>query len=546
MSLLKKTGVVLFILSAFFMLACPDPEPPLTNWTILVHFAIDNNIDYSFEENFGLMTNYLNTLESIEANDTDDMLDIVVLMDCYNQSGYDSPFEDGYFHLTGGDFMDDLEVPFAEINSGSVDDGKAFIDWAVENYPAGRHFYSIFNHGSGFDDLNIEGTYGIGFDDSDDDSLSHNEVSQLASYLAAKTHKKIDLLYMYACLMGGVELAWEVRDSADYLMFSEEVFPAEEWSYEALDVINSDPFVSGGDIGQAFCDSADDYFTNTSYRTFTLSVIDLAEIGDLYNSIDSFGAAAAADIIADSDNTDYYAESVIQTQAMYTEYYIDLGHYMTNIIASGDISSSVKTLAQQVANDIDAAVYCLSENGNPNATGLTIFHNPVVAGSSYSLTFYQNLLTFSDNAWVDYLVEMDGTVIIPPGDSYEPDNSFAEAKPITVDAPPQSHTLNIINDYDYMQVTLAAGNNYKIETYFNFTSTDTYLHLYDSGYHQLGSDDDDGSGLYSRIDFSCTTDGTYYIMARGYSGSTGDYLIDVLEGTFAPDPNPGLIPEKNY
>ncbi|MFN8372781.1 MAG: PPC domain-containing protein [Anaerolineae bacterium] len=59
---------------------------------------------------------------------------------------------------------------------------------------------------------------------------------------------------------------------------------------------------------------------------------------------------------------------------------------------------------------------------------------------------------------------------------------------------------------------------------------DTYLVLADSDYRQLAYDDDSGSDLNSRIrNFTLPADGTYIIVARGYSGRTGDYTL-TLEG----------------
>ena len=51
------------------------------------------------------------------------MVDILLLMDGYDetdprQNEYDSPFTDGYYEISGGDFDDDLKRVTGEINSG--------------------------------------------------------------------------------------------------------------------------------------------------------------------------------------------------------------------------------------------------------------------------------------------------------------------------------------------------------------------------------------------------------------------------------------------
>ena len=91
-----------------------------------------------FEKNHGIISNYLNTLEEIKANDTNHDLQIVMLMDCFNSS---SKFKDGYYYLTGGNFNDDLVEEKTEINSGSVTATKSFMDWVIANYPAQKYFF---------------------------------------------------------------------------------------------------------------------------------------------------------------------------------------------------------------------------------------------------------------------------------------------------------------------------------------------------------------------------------------------------------------------
>ena len=94
--------------------------------TIIVHFAIDNNIDYDFENDDAIISNYLATLESVKANDTNDMLNIIVYMDgCQSYDGYTSPFAYGYYVLSGGDFADDLVKPISEVNSGSLTEAES-------------------------------------------------------------------------------------------------------------------------------------------------------------------------------------------------------------------------------------------------------------------------------------------------------------------------------------------------------------------------------------------------------------------------------------
>ena len=501
------------------------------SWTILIHFAVDNDIDYDFEEDYGFITDYLTTLEAIEAGDLNDNINIVVLMDSYNSI---SNFQDGYYHLTGGTFSGDIVTAKTEINSGSLSDTQDFMDWAVSYYPADKYVYSIFNHGSGFDDLNIEGTYGIGFDDSNDDSLSHYELQQTTAYLKGLIGHNIEMFFPYACLMGGVELAYEVRNNVDYLLFSEELYPADYWSYEALSAITADPTITGADLGQAFCDDAYDYFTDPSTeRDFTLSIIDLSAMDTLYNSINSFATAALSDIGGSDTIAAYYNTAAEDAFSMYYDfgmewYYMDLGDYLSNIVLETGIGSSVRSSASNLLTSLDNAVIYDRNNGYPGSTGMTIFHNIWNQSFQYSLALYSDLLSFSSNQWTSYLTTMASLVILPPADIYEPDNTFGEAGSISVGATAQNHNIHIPSDIDYYQLNMVAGNWYKIETYDNGGSTlDTILGLFDAS-QQLITFNDDSNGLYSSITYECTSSETYYLLVQELDGTgVGDYSIDV-------------------
>ncbi|MBN1798601.1 MAG: hypothetical protein JW822_08480 [Spirochaetales bacterium] len=548
------------------VMACPSPgggggggvsypDTPRSTWTVMIHFAVDNNIDYEFERVHGIVSNYLSTLESIEAADVNDKINIVVFLDCYDvdsqTEGWTSSLDDGYYHLTGGAFNADQVVDTGEVNSGSLSETEDFLDWAVANYPADGYMYSIFNHGSGFDDQNTDGTfgaYGIAFDDAEDDCLSHWELGQATAHLKTLIGRNVDLFHAYACLMGGMELAYELRDNADYMLFSEALFPADYWSYEALSTITS--AVDGAsalDIGTAFCDSAYNYFSTLAVpREFTLSLIYLAQINNLAGALEDFADAAVADINGNgAENWYYLAATTAYTDCPLWYYYIDLGSYLSNVKDSGFIGSSAKAYAKTAKK---AAANCVAymRNYDYPATGISIYHNILYGMITYPVGTYTAILTFGSNSWADYIGLMDS--FGPPPlleDAYEAldDDDFDTTNEIIVDAAAQEHTFHVMGDQDYMLVNLSAGTTYTIETHFASTGVDTVLYLYSPSpaHAQAGYSDDGGSGLYSKIVYSCTISGMYYIRVCEWGADTGDYTIDVREGSFSQ--TAGITPQ---
>lgn len=509
----------------------PIPQINDDSWTILVHFAIDNDIDYEFETNNGFMTNYINTLKSVKAADTNNKLKIIMLMDGYSGG---STFQDGYYELSGsGTFSDDLVISKNEINSGNVSEVNEFISWAVNNYRSEKYVYSVFNHGGGFNDQNITATYGIGFDDSNNDALSHYELAEIASHMKGQIGKNIDLFYTYACLMGGVELAYEVRDSADYILFSEELFPADTWSYEALNTIALDPTITPQQLGINFCDSAYSYFNGR--RKFTLSLIDLSYMNSLYNSINSYANTAIGEINSNVVNATELNTIVSNTLKMnynkQSDYYLDLGDYLNGVVSSTNLSSTLKNSAQDVLTSYNNAVVYNTEYNKPTSTGMTIYHTSWYVGVQYDLNLYRSILTFANNSWSNYLELFNNSTQPWPGDNFEPNDSFATAATnFTLDVISDAN-INTSDDIDYYKVTYSGSNS--IVIFIESDNTPLIYSIYDSSYNLLDSNVQWGQ---FEIDESFPGGDYYFVVDNNdQNPETGTYKFKVKEVQYNQD-----------
>lgn len=100
------------------------------------------------------------------------------------------------------------------------------LKWTLDRYPAQRKYLQIYTHGGGFQ--------GIGTDKMqtapDGSILPKNYQMGLmkpyelnAALKRALRGRKIDVLYFRACLMGNFEALYELRDSVDYALASEDV-----------------------------------------------------------------------------------------------------------------------------------------------------------------------------------------------------------------------------------------------------------------------------------------------------------------------------------
>ncbi|MFL2770401.1 MAG: pre-peptidase C-terminal domain-containing protein [Rhodospirillaceae bacterium] len=116
------------------------------------------------------------------------------------------------------------------------------------------------------------------------------------------------------------------------------------------------------------------------------------------------------------------------------------------------------------------------------------------------------------------------------------------ATPITDDVSPDSTATNgtltagvaangeieMWSDQDWYAITLTADREYQFDLE-GITLSDTFLTLRDSDGTTITTNDDGGSGLNSRITYTPTTSGTFYIIASGFADNIGTYTISAQD-----------------
>ena len=217
----------------------------------------------------------------------------------------------------------------------------AFVDYCQANYSAGNYALIFWNHGGGWRDKIIRKGGGFSFiprylgsskekipkepinkavcwDDYSGSCLYMGEVK------AAVTDKGIDLIGFDACLMGMVEVAYQLLDETNYVVASEEAEPACGWAYQYFlyDLIMQADNTPAN-LGKAIVDS---YIDHTPYSGITLSVIDMAYMAGLVSAINTF----ATNLISVNPPDDV-CSGRYDTQCFYVPHYIDLYHFAENL-----------------------------------------------------------------------------------------------------------------------------------------------------------------------------------------------------------------------
>ncbi len=104
---------------------------------------------------------------------------------------------------------------------------------------------------------------------------------------------------------------------------------------------------------------------------------------------------------------------------------------------------------------------------------------------------------------------------------------------------PVTVNIDTLGDHDYYRVLLVAGQTYTFEASSNGLASrvrDTFISLRDAAGNIVDSNDDAGGGnLYSRITFTATTTGTYFLDAGVFDDSeTGTYNLRFAESLIGP------------
>lgn len=156
----------------------------------------------------------------------------------------------------------------------------------------------------------------------------------------------------------------------------------------------------------------------------------------------------------------------------------------------------------------------LAEDDDSGPFGSSVIEYTAVDGGVY----YARVRHFDEALGACDFYQLRGSLIAPTfPDAHEPDDSPAQAKPLTLDGRPQTRSFHLPRDNDWVSLRLATNDRV-----FLFTEgpCDTYLSLYGSdGRTILAEDDDSGDGLNAAILYRVPESGIYYVRLRQFGES---------------------------
>jgi hypothetical protein len=335
-------------------------------WTVMVYLAGDNDLDSAGVVDLGEM-------KAVGSSER------INLLAQFDRAGPRT--ETRRFLLRKGTALGrDVVMNLGETNMGDPKVLKDFLVWGAKNYPAERYMVVIWNHGAGWDDENVYRAVrgglkrgvaykqhavgrpsrgakravplsrlrsvskrkfkralfsstvqqavekrAIAFDDDAQDFLDNIELKRVLTGARKVFGGKIDVLGMDACLMNMAEVAYQVRNTAQVLVGSQEVEPTDGWPYHTiLRDLARKPNATPAELGKVIVDR---YLASYgASEGVTQSALDLALCRGLEGAIDKLASVLIGALPGDDARL-----GMLQARQAVRDYdtrdYIDLVHF---------------------------------------------------------------------------------------------------------------------------------------------------------------------------------------------------------------------------
>ncbi|MDY7031720.1 MAG: clostripain-related cysteine peptidase [Thermodesulfobacteriota bacterium] len=406
---MRKILSILFCVLAFgFFL----PQYAGADWTFMVYLDADNNLESAGIDDF---------LEMASVG-SDSNVNIVVQFD--RISGYDTSYgnwTECHRFLVTSEMTPETANAVSdwgdgsggrEVNMADPQNLINFATWAMTNYPADNYALILWNHGGGWRDYNTADLpiyKAVCWDDtSGGDSLYMSEVK---SALTSIDH--VNLVGFDACLMGMIEVAYEIKDLASVMVASQETEPGDGWPYDTLLVdLAADPGMDAASLGAAIVTRyGEDYGSNSDT---TQSAVDLIAVDALASTVDALAVA-----MMDSSKSEIAAARASSQEYAYPEH-IDLYNF-AELLSGGSSNTDVQTACANVMTAVQSAVIA-NFNGNlsPDSYGVAIYFPETIG--SFDSDYNDSIIDFpAGTEWDEFLSWYyssggDGITLLNPTD----------------------------------------------------------------------------------------------------------------------------------
>jgi hypothetical protein len=329
-------------------------------------------------EEFGSLN--LNQMEKVGSTS-----DINIVVQFKRITGYDT---------SNGDWTDtrryfvDRDTDFTNVNStllserDSLDAGdwrtvQDFVQWGIQTFPADHYALVMWNHGAGWRKVEVSQktvTRGVSYDDT---TGNHVDTIDIPKAIDMGNGQKWDILAWDSSLMQMMEVAYEVRNEATYIVGSEESPPGTGYPYDRfLANLASNPNESPLDFAKDIAQQTFDYYGTSS--STTQSVLDTSKVAAIVPTVDALGLALynaknhyGSQIVSARNNAENYAYPENRDLLDFVRYLTQPPSGTTTVPVP---DPAVQAAANSVTQAVNAAVVKnVQASQHPFSNGLAIF-----------------------------------------------------------------------------------------------------------------------------------------------------------------------------
>ncbi|MCE7746101.1 MAG: hypothetical protein GPJ52_13290 [Candidatus Heimdallarchaeota archaeon] len=498
-----------------------EPNDVVFDWLIMIYLDGDNNLEeYAIDD--------INEMEAGKI--TGSSIAVIVMVD--RISGYDTTNGDWtdtrIYNITSDGSTSTINSVILEYEGeANMGDGavlESFLDYCFTNFDANNYWLNLWDHGGGTD--------GICWDDTDSSDFLTIDEMQTAIQNSVTTHSRdIDLITHDACFMNMLEVAYELKDLADYFVASEESIPADGFDYETIiSDLEANPTMNASVLSEIIVDSYESFY-DSIYTDVALSTINLT-LFDTFVPYLNYFALNLTEVLNDGIGR-VIDDHFFNSQMFYDDFVLDFVHFIEEILANNTLMMNYPDLNQSAINLITQLNSLIVDNYqgsaySGNANGVTIFmpysnsiYDLYIDDYIASLDIFTDMDWQTDTLWDEFLANFYIR-------GFGKESTDFELLELGVNIGTQSL---LSGEEHYYEINLSQTGVFEINTQVFSGDADIFLY-YDEGesfrlhaYSQLFNPDD-GSLETIRADLR---PGRFVIMVWGFEASSYDLIMEEVE-----------------
>lgn len=352
---------------------------PEKDWTVL--FYIDGNNNLS-----GMANHSFSSLKKVGTNKNVNIVAQLAIED--------NDVRRGLVQKKDSDELFPESENLGKVNMGDPNTLRDFIISSLKYNPAKNVALVLWDHGAGFK--------GSMTDDKNKSLIDNKELANALKEAEKITGKKIDLINFNACLMQQTEVAYEIKNNANYLVGSEELeaglripipgiygtTPQHKVMQDLVDGIKQKGRVTPEELAKLYVFESKNQIASSMFSP-TQSALDLSKIDNVKKSADELAKAMIDKIKADPKAMNIIRDNISDTQKyiaqdLYAEPYVDfrdVGDFAKNLIKEKKFEGTeIQKKAAELLKNVDDAVIAeqhstVSSAGKvlAGSTGLSIY-----------------------------------------------------------------------------------------------------------------------------------------------------------------------------